>query len=78
VASSNNPRRVPVRGEAARRGEQLALEHAFGDRAAVHRDERPAARALEEWMARATSSLPVRFRPHQNGGIVSATRAAVL
>ena len=43
--------------------EQLALEQRLGDRGAVDRHERPSARGLLLWSARATSSLPVPLSP---------------
>jgi hypothetical protein len=50
--------------------EQLGLEHALAKRAAVHGHERPRAARAVGWMARATSSLPVRSRrsPHRSVG----------
>ena len=53
--------------------EQLALDQLARNRRAVHLDERLCRRACDcEWIARATSSLPVPFSP------VISTRAGVL
>ena len=56
--------------------EELALEQARRQRRAVHRDERPVARASCRWIARATSSLPVPVSPSDEHGDVASPRPA--
>jgi len=81
VASSNSPRRVPVAPvklpRACPNSSLSNTPSAIAPQSTAMNG--PDARALEAWMARATSSLPVPLSPTTSTvASVSATRAAVL